>query len=428
MQVTFIGHACFIIEHDGVRVICDPWLEGSVFNKGWQLLSPAAISYEDFKTIDYIWFSHEHPDHFHPPSLSKIPEQARKNISVLFQETKDKRVLKHCEKMGFKAVHELKKENYLALTPRFKVRCEHYQEGDSWIQFLCDDISILNLNDCWVHQKKDALQLKEKAGKVDVLLTQFSYAYWAGNKEDKKIREQVAESKLAALKLQCEVFNPIQVIPFASFIWFCHEENFYLNDSINTISDVHDFILINTAVQPLILYNGDSYQFGEKHNNDLAISKYMSDLNKVTSNPALIKTAVIESSMLIESSRYFIDNLKSKLDPFMKWLIKPTFIYLTDYHESYEISLNRGFTKAQKKKEQCDISLSSDSLWYCFKFPYGQDTLGVNGRFQKPAFGNYKRFYNFFRIPQQESRGMQVDIQYLLGVAIRKIKRKIHLE
>ena len=101
MKITFVNHSGFIIEYKGKRIICDPWLEGSVFNNGWKLYAPSLFSYDDFKDIDYIWFSHDHPDHFYPPNLKKIDPEHKKNIAILFQETIDKRVKNYCETAGF---------------------------------------------------------------------------------------------------------------------------------------------------------------------------------------------------------------------------------------------------------------------------------------------------------------------------------------
>ena len=89
-KIEFVNHASYIIEHGGIRLITDPWIEGTAFNEGWSLIEPTHLQYTDFKDITHIWFSHEHPDHFSPPNLKSIPEELRKNITVLFQYTKDK--------------------------------------------------------------------------------------------------------------------------------------------------------------------------------------------------------------------------------------------------------------------------------------------------------------------------------------------------
>jgi L-ascorbate metabolism protein UlaG (beta-lactamase superfamily) len=71
MTVEFINHARLLIEQDKICLLSDPWLEGSVFNNGWKLITPTQFSYEEFAKVTHIWFSNEHPDHFFPPNIKK---------------------------------------------------------------------------------------------------------------------------------------------------------------------------------------------------------------------------------------------------------------------------------------------------------------------------------------------------------------------
>ena len=102
-------------------------------------------------------------------------------------------------------------------------------------------------------------------------------------------------------------------------------------------------------------------------------------------------------------------------------MLKSSNVYLTDLKSSYELSLDKGLVKTNRSEEDCDIALSSESLLFCMKFPWGNDTLGVNGKFRKPANGNYSQFYNFFRFNQLKSRGIDVNANYLMKVAFRKV-------
>ena len=81
MKVRFVGHAGISVECQNQTILCDPWLVGKVFNNSWALLSPT--SPPPFATVDYIWISHEHPDHFSFPSLKSIPDTDKARIKVL---------------------------------------------------------------------------------------------------------------------------------------------------------------------------------------------------------------------------------------------------------------------------------------------------------------------------------------------------------
>ena len=89
LKFEFINHSCFTVTYKDKSLTVDPWLEGSVFNKSWNLLiETPAKSLQTVKKSDYVWFSHEHPDHFAISTLAEL----NKPCNFLYQETKDKKV------------------------------------------------------------------------------------------------------------------------------------------------------------------------------------------------------------------------------------------------------------------------------------------------------------------------------------------------
>src|SRR5205823_15052942 len=107
LRIRWVNHASYVPTARDVRLITDPWLFGSAFNNGWDLISEAKFSLDDFREITHIWFSHEHPDHFAPPVLKAIDPAVRANITVLFQETKDHKVLDFCDARSEEHTSEL---------------------------------------------------------------------------------------------------------------------------------------------------------------------------------------------------------------------------------------------------------------------------------------------------------------------------------
>ena len=70
-KVKFLNHSSVIIEHKKIKILCDPWFKGKAFNDSWKLLYENShdINKLDF---DYIWISHEHPDHFSIATLNSL--------------------------------------------------------------------------------------------------------------------------------------------------------------------------------------------------------------------------------------------------------------------------------------------------------------------------------------------------------------------
>ncbi len=55
IEVTWLGHAAFMIALNGKKLLFDPWIDGNP-------LSPLG-SYRDIKNADYILVTHDHSDH-----------------------------------------------------------------------------------------------------------------------------------------------------------------------------------------------------------------------------------------------------------------------------------------------------------------------------------------------------------------------------
>jgi UDP-MurNAc hydroxylase len=261
MLMTWVNHASFILETGTARLICDPWLEGAAFNNGWRLLSPTKLDYQEFSSVTHIWFSHEHPDHFSPPSLKRIPEEFRRKIVVLFHYTKDKRVVNLCKSLGFQ-VEELPENAMVEIAQGVKIVSKEQDDLDSWSAIYAEGKTLLNTNDCVIERQAELNEIKQTVGKVDVLLSQFSYANWVGNPGDHAAHKVRADRKKAEIARQIRHFEPEWFVPFASFIYFSHAENSFMNSGGNRIHDVYEFAARELRIRTAVLYPGETWEVG----------------------------------------------------------------------------------------------------------------------------------------------------------------------
>lgn len=382
MHLEFVNHASLIYEHDGIRLICDPWLEGAVFDNSWAHVAQSVFSYDDYESISHIWFSHEHPDHFFPPNIKKIPEEYRQNITVLFKSTIDQKVAGFCRHLGFKDVVELEPGVEHDLTDDFSVVCQPFHDDSALIVFA-DGQTVVNVNDCVLDSQEKLEKVWSLAnGSVDVLLTQFSYANYVG--ETYAERRKHADKKLREMSSQIDFFAPKVVIPFASFVYFCHEENFHMNDAINRIDAVHDHFADLQGTKLVVLYPGDTWRVGAEHNSQEAVARYVADHDAISS--PLVSTTSVAPETLHEAAGKFHDRLKTKVDYIQVLktfrVIKPLRIYVTDLQRAYELSLDSFAELGSCAKTECGIAMSSQTLNFCMRFDYGWNTTAVNGKFE----------------------------------------------
>lgn len=433
MNITWVNHASFIFEYDGIKLITDPWIEGTAFDNGWALLSPSVLSFEKFSEITHIWFSHEHPDHFSPPNLNKIPVEYRKSITVLFQRTTDRKVAEYCKKAGFGNVVELKENEYYSLSPNVQCMCNPFTDGDSWLYLKTDKYNLLNLNDCIIDGVESALTIKNKIDTVDILFTQFGYANKIGNETDTEARKAESAEKLRRIDIQNNVFTPKTIIPFASYVYFCHEENKYMNDGMNRIDDVHHFIETTLKTESVVLYPGNQWLAGTSHQSQDAIDKYLTDYLKLAGkemNFIQSKERVQISDLTATSNKFKETILSNTPSPFIKFYPAMK-IWLHDYNQAYTFNFRQGFVPATIEQDLCDISLSSTALLYSFKFLWGGDTLQINARFQTPSHGDYFNARVYYSLAASINRGETVKSKEILKTFIflspvyKKIRKRI---
>jgi UDP-MurNAc hydroxylase len=283
-----------------------------------------------------------------------------------------------------------------------------------------NDIKILNINDCDIKNINELEEIKKKVGHIDVLFAQFSYAIGKSNPDEVYQRKSLSEDILNNLSKTINFFKPSFFIPFASFCYFSHNENFYLNDSINKINRVIDFLSQHCPhTKSLVFYPGDKWNFSESVDNSNAIAKYLNDYERISPDNSIIKKK--NFTELTEVASSFINRTKNNNNMFFLYNLINSKFYniifeIIDLKINLKFDFNSGLTKIENPKLNDPICiLSSDSLFQLFNSGYGYDALMIGGRFQVNKFGhrslnkifkfqtkNYQnQFYNFQNIFQK---------------------------
>ncbi len=416
MKIEFVCHASVVLRRDPVHLLCDPWLAGTAFDDGWALLAEPVFTPEDFASVTHIWYSHEHPDHFSPRTLAMIPEELRDNITVLFHASSDRKVVEFCAQLGFSNVLELHSGEWLQLAPGFDIRCDVWEgSDDSWLLARTPEGTVLNLNDCQAVRQEQVDALHAATGDVDVLLTQFSISSWDGNPEDLERRKAGAQAMLDRVVRQANTLHARYVVPFASFVWFCHEENAYMNSALRPVSDAAAVIEAQSSAQPVVLYPGDSWAIGDRIDNSSAIAHYAADMESLQQRERAVSASVPIPELQQAAERFgaAVKQQRTPLrlrinaarlnaahqhrlhaeSPWRGWLaavgsllmmrVRPARIWLTDAGQSLDYSLINGLEISMRQRDDCDIELSSAALMFAFKFLWGGESLQINGRFRE---------------------------------------------
>ena len=445
-NLKFINHASFIIETNTSILLVDPWVEGYAFDEGWALLDPSTSNDQllDFlsnrnKSIN-IWYSHEHSDHFSVPFLMGIKKR-KLNAQVYFQKTLDGRVANFLRKQGFSVIESNDKRE--TIDSELSIVTFPFSGGDSYSLILVNGYSILNTNDCFIQNETMASNVvasyKKYTDKIDTLLTQFGYANWMGNENEMELRVQKSALTLNLIKLQLEVFCPKHVVPFASFIYFCHPDNFYLNDAQNSPKDVEVFFKSQNITTDLIVLKpwddfGIPGNCGEHNNGRQAKNiKYWDGLISSISSHLLEDIQYAEDDIFIEHKNYRAKLFKSFLylpELLEKLKILPRVkVFVKDLNVIYQLSYVSGIKKINGDKKDANIALTSATLMFILKHEYGADTVQVNGKFKRISNAGDTTFAHHFAPQIYMKNGLGiihplVSVKVITGKLIEKLLKR----
>jgi UDP-MurNAc hydroxylase len=384
MKIHFIGHACIVAECADTSILIDPWRSGKIFNNSWTLRPDPVLDPSLLDRIDYIWISHEHPDHCHFPTLGSFPDSFKQRVTILFQTRDSAKMLAAFKGLGYQHFRLLPHRELVPLTAQStstrgtKVYCYHAGLMDSALAVIDDQQVILNANDARISTSECKLILKDLKH-VDVLLNQFSLAAYAGFEPPERY---LPERALQVLRNVSEVHRALDAkvtIPFASFIYFSSEDNKYVNPFANTVGDAYDY-LNKQGQAAAVLYPGDIYEIGAPHDSSQALQRYaaLPGWDELAYDP--IETKPL--SDIFEAYRVMSQQIIERYPRALLLLLRPVTIRIPDLDKTVEFSLAKGQIAETQESYQADLSINSQPLWFGFKFPFGIQTLGVSARFK----------------------------------------------
>lgn len=179
MKLRLVAHASLLIEARGTAIWTDPWLGGKVFNNSWSLLAPPAWDPRWLDGVDYVWISHEHPDHFHLPTLRDLPDAFKRRVTVLVQQLPTDKLPQALARLGYPRVRLLPHRALVDLRPGLEVYCYQVGQMDSVLAVMSEGTCLVNVNDAEA-DANDCRIIRGDLGPAQVVLNQFSLAGYGG--------------------------------------------------------------------------------------------------------------------------------------------------------------------------------------------------------------------------------------------------------
>jgi UDP-MurNAc hydroxylase len=175
--LKFFGHNCYLIENKETFLLIDPWLskKGAFYGSWFQY--PKNHHFRD-EIIDltstkkgFIYYTHEHQDHFDLETLKLFDPQT----SIIIPRYKDKFLYKEITGNGYNCL-EMSEDINLELGSQISIKTFISEVGinrDSAILVKTNSFTFFNQNDCKIFER-----LSEIKEKITFYTVQFSGATW----------------------------------------------------------------------------------------------------------------------------------------------------------------------------------------------------------------------------------------------------------
>jgi len=226
MKIINFGGATAIIEHNGKRILFDPWLDDGIFHGAWFHFPPAVLGIEDIGHVDYIYISHIHEDHCSAGTVKHINSDAEIILMDRTPNLVQNFLLNN--NFHFKKVHLVSPRSPLELEPGLIVDMVEPNPADEMTKLIdssivinWDGFTLYNANDCQPHS--DGIRyIKDNYQNVDLALLPYSggsgYPSCYTNLTDvEKLseKERIIESRVQSFIDSVRQLNPVNVLPFA---------------------------------------------------------------------------------------------------------------------------------------------------------------------------------------------------------------------
>lgn len=240
MKIRYIKSACVAVESKGVKILTDPWLVDGEYYGSWCHYPKLEIDKEYFNSIDYIYISHIHPDHFSKKTLEILD----KTIPVLIHQYASPFLKMNIERLGFNVIeliHNQKTElkngitiDILAADNCNPELCAKFMgcgiietkfkstQIDSLAVISDGTNTVLNLNDCPYDLAQEAIGVVlKKYKKIDFLLVGYAGAgpypqcFVLSDEEREKAEKSKKIQFLSQGEKYIRLVNPDFYMPFA---------------------------------------------------------------------------------------------------------------------------------------------------------------------------------------------------------------------
>lgn len=242
MKLSTIGHASIYIKDSNNQplLLTDPWLIGSAYWRSWWLQNyQSQDQFEELKKVKYCYITHEHPDHFHTPSIKKLGNKP----TYLSPQLPEENITKYLRGLKFNS-EVLKSLNWYKVSDEISILSVPLFNDDSVLLIDTPKAFIINLNDTKPSKSKlnqiDKFLTSNNINKKRIVLSSYSPASIVNSFRKDSKYVSIKDKKDYCLYLN-KVSNSLKAdyfIPFASQVIFYRPDSTWANEYKVTYEDL----------------------------------------------------------------------------------------------------------------------------------------------------------------------------------------------
>lgn len=378
MRLRLVSHASVVIEAAGSAIWTDPWLSGKVFNNSWSLLAPPAWDPSRLEQVDYLWVSHEHPDHFHLPTLRDLPEAFKRRVTVLLQALPSDKLPQALARLGYPNVRLLPHRALVDLRPGLQVYCYQVGQMDSLLAVMSEGTCVINVNDAEA-DANDCRIVRGDLGPAQVVLNQFSLAGYGGEIDREARLPRKARAIVDSMIANHRDLGAETTIPIASFVRFSCQDNAYMNAYANTPRTVAA-AFEHVGLRLDVLAPGQAYEVGRRWDSGPALAFWDQAEAEAEAAP-LDPPAPVSPAAIVSAAQTLAARLA---EHYPRWLLRawlrPVTILVRDLELTLRLDLARGTCEAAREGASHELEVCGQPLLFALSQPFGVQTLGVSAR------------------------------------------------
>jgi len=252
LMLRTLGHACLALYRRGETplLITDPWLVGSVYWRSWWLQNyPTPEEVDWLANSARVYITHEHPDHFHMPSIRRLGS----GPEYLFPALAEQGYLAYMVRHGYRA-EAVPPSRWQAIGEGVSILSIPLWNDDSMLLIDTPSALILNLNDAKPPPPvlRSIRHMADRIGKPRILLCSYSPASCINSFLDEAgiVSLKPARHYVDYVCRVCDTLAADFYLPFASQAVFERRDSCWANGYRTSYDDLRRYWQSNAGLLP----------------------------------------------------------------------------------------------------------------------------------------------------------------------------------